>query len=192
MEDLQLVLSSQKQKNKISKRERWLQREENHLEMLEGIIRRSRWLDRLEKKRWTGEEQALLWVKKKGSEHGIGVSELDGDVERGDSCHVSRWLSSGTQRQNPFSNPIVSAGCCHPALLRNPVNMHPIPSHNHTHNHPARIFKNTHATEFLPHTELLPHTNSPKHTWGHRKRSRNNRIKWMCSLPEPSKKKKLN
>lgn len=60
------------------------------------------------------------------------VRQTEDRSERGDSCGVSRWLSSGSQRQTPFSNPIVSAGR-HPAPLCNPVNMHPIPSRKHTH-----------------------------------------------------------
>ena len=78
--------------------------------------------------------------------------ERERERERVDSCRASRWLSSGTQRQTPFSNPIVSAGR-HPAPLCNPVNMHPIPSRKHTHGVQA-----THALELEPHMELLPHT----------------------------------
>lgn len=137
-----------KEKQTIWKR--W--KETNHQE--------NRWLDGQEKKKWTGEEQAFLWVKKKGTGHEIRVRELDREGEWGDSCHVSRWLSSGTQRQTPFSNPIVSAGYCHPAPIRNPVNMHLIPSRNHTHSHtrthtPTTSFLHTHPhAEFKPHTQL--------------------------------------
>ncbi|TNN59327.1 hypothetical protein EYF80_030430 [Liparis tanakae] len=46
--------------------------------------------------------------------------ERESERAREDSCRDSRWLSSGTQRQTPFSNPIVSAGR-RPAPLCNPV-----------------------------------------------------------------------
>lgn len=160
-------------------------KKQQQLEMVKGNHQGNRWLDRLEN-RWTGEEQDLLWVKKKGSEHEIGVTELDRG-ERGDSCHTPHWLNSGKQRQTPFSNPIVSAGYCHPAQLCKPVNMHPIPSRNHTHRH-ASIASCKHmrslnhtcngviASDWTVATHKQLHArintleeNSPKHIQGRRK-----------------------
>lgn len=124
------------------------------------------------RKRWKG--YTLKWGRRRDwAENSAGerARYTEWGRERGDSCRVSRWLSSVSQRQTPFSNPIVSAGR-HPAPLCNPVNTHPIPSRKHTHTHslPAthtRRARATHALKSKPHTELLPHM----HTTGKRHRA---------------------